>query len=397
MTKGIIGSVIGDIAGSSREAKPVSVNSFKLFVKESSVTDDSTLTIAVAEWMLDRESTDISRSLIRWAAEYPHAGYGSSFKNFLAQGTRVCPGSTHNGAAMRVSPVGYLATSLEECLQLAYESALPSHDSPQATAGAQATAAAIYMALHDCSKTQIRDYLEEKFGYDLHRSCETVKAEIRHARSLRETDYETYHDRIIGAAPAVQDALIAFLEGKDYEDVIRKAILLGGDADTEAAIAGGIAAAYYGVPEEIIERALPYIPSDMLAVINKVDGTNWKSSKVIPPKSSRWSVHDVVIYGTNADETEGEKAFHLTRPSRFRRHYNQGYPIHVIGNDMERIKTEIDVLRRKCKDQFNVRWHLHEIGIETGVLTPDQFRELFSWAMDLDNVLVTPTLMNIHN
>ena len=395
MIKGIIGSVIGDIAGSSREAKPVSRKSFRLFTKESSVTDDSTLTVAVAEWMLDRESTDVAQSLIKWASEYPHAGYGSSFKRFISNGSKVYPGSTHNGAVMRVSPVGYLASSLEECLELARESVLPSHDSPQAIAGAQAAAAAIYMALHGSSKDQIRDYLEGQFGYDLHRSYETIRAEVQHARSLRGIDYEAYHYRLIGAEPAVQDALIAFLEGKDYEDVIRKAIYIGGDADTEAAIAGGIAAAYYGVPEEIIEEAIVYIPSDMLAVINKVDGTSWKPSKLIPPKSSRWSVHDVVICGTNVDETEGEKAFHLTRPSRFRRHHNEGYPIHVIDNDLERIKDEIRVLRRKCEDYTNVRWHLHEIGIEKGIFTQDQFRELFAWALDLDNVLVTPTLMNI--
>lgn len=395
MIKGIIGSVIGDIAGSSREAKPVSRKSFRLFTKESSVTDDSTLTVAVAEWMLDRESTDVAQSLIKWASEYPHAGYGSSFKRFISNGSKVYPGSTHNGAVMRVSPVGYLASSLEECLELARESVLPSHDSPQAIAGAQAAAAAIYMALHGSSKDQIRDYLEGQFGYDLHRSYETIRAEVQHARSLRGIDYEAYHYRLIGAEPAVQDALIAFLEGKDYEDVIRKAIYIGGDADTEAAIAGGIAAAYYGVPEEIIEEAIVYIPSDMLAVINKVDGTSWKPSKLIPPKSSRWSVHDVVICGTNVDENEGEKAFHLTRPSRFRRHHNEGYPIHVIDNDLERIKDEIGVLRRKCEDYTNVRWHLHEIGIEKGIFTQDQFRELFAWALDLDNVLVTPTLMNI--
>lgn len=395
MIKGIIGSVIGDIAGSSREGRPVSRKSFKLFTKESSVTDDSTLTVAVGEWMLDRESVDISQSLIKWASEYPHAGYGSSFKRFVSKGSKVYPGSTHNGAVMRVSPVGYLASSLEECLQLARESALPSHDSPQAIAGAQAAAAAIYMALHGSSKDQIRDYLEGQFGYDLHRSYETIRAEVQHARSLRGIDYEAYHYRLIGAEPAVQDALIAFLEGKDYEDVIRKAIYIGGDADTEAAIAGGIAAAYYGVPEEIAKQALVYIPSDMLAVINKVDGTNWKPSKLIPPKSSRWSTHDVVICGTNVDETDGEKAFHLTRPSRFRRHHNEGYYIHVIGNNSDDLKNELEVLRRKCEDYRHVRWHLHEVGIESGVFTPDQFREVFSWALDLENVLVTPTLTDL--
>ena len=394
MIKGIIGAVIGDIAGSSREGKPISRKSFKLFTKDSSVTDDSTLTIAVAEWILDRENVDIAQSLIKWATEYPHAGYGSSFKRFLAQGSHVCPGSTHNGAVMRVSPVGYLASSLDECMEMARESALPSHDTPQAIAAAQAAAAAVFMARTGRSKHEIREFLESQFGYNLHRSYDQVRAEVLQARASRDTDYEASHERIVGAEPAVQDALTAFLAGNDYEDVIRKAIYMGGDADTEAAIAGGIAAAYYGVPEEIIQQALVYIPSDMLAIINKVDGTSWKPSKLIPPKSSRWSIHDVVICGCNADETEGERAFHLTRPSRFRRHHNEGYPIHVTGLQMEKTLDQIKVLRRKCEDDKHVRWHLHDVGIESGVFTVEQFRELFGWALELDNVLVTPTLLN---
>ena len=395
MVKGIIGAVIGDIAGSSRESKPVSRKTFKLFTKDSSVTDDTALTVAIAEWMLDREGVDVGQSLIKWATEYPHAGYGSSFKRFLAHGSHMTPGSTHNGAVMRVSPVGFLASSLEECLELSRESALPSHDSPQAVAGAQAAAAAIYMARTGSSKDAIREFLEKTFGYNLHRSYDEIREEIRLARANRDIDYEASHERIIGAEPAVQDALIAFLAGSDYEDVIRKAIYLGGDADTEAAIAGGIAAAYYGVPEELIQEALIYIPSDMLAVINQVDGTSWKPSKLIPPKSSRWSVNDVVICGCNAEETDGERAFHLTRPSRFRRHPNEGYPIHVTGLQMDKTLDQIWVLRRKCEDYKHIRWHLHEVGIESGTFTVEQFRELFSWALELDNVLVTPTLLNI--
>ena len=311
----------------------------------------------------------------------------------MANGTHMVPGSTHNGAVMRVSPVGYLASSLEECLELARESALPSHDSSQAIAGAQAAAAAIFLARTGKNKEEIREYLERTFGYDLHRSYDQIREEIRLARARRETDYEASHERIVGAEPAVQDALIAFLAGSGYKDVIRKAIYLGGDADTEAAIAGGIAAAYYGVPEAIVEQALIYIPSDMLEVINRVDGTSWKPSKLIPPKSSRWSIHDVVICGCNADETEGERAFHLTRPSRYRRHHNKGYPIHISGLEKEKTLDQICVLRRKCEDYKHIRWHLHEIGIESGVFTAKQFRELFGWAIDLDNVLVTPTLL----
>lgn len=395
MIKGIIGAVIGDIAGSSREVKPVSTQRFKLFTKESTITDDTVLTAAVAEWMLDREGISIDKSLRGWATKYPHAGYGSSFKRFLKSEEHTTLSSTHNGAVMRVSAVGYLATSLDECMQLARESAEPSHNSKEAIEAAQATAIAIYMARYGATKEEICYYIEGVFQYNLHRPYEVVRAEIYRARMDRnEATRHINHERIVGAHTSVQDALIAFLNGNSYEDVIRKAIALGGDADTEAAIAGGIAAAYYGIPEEIIEQALIYIPSDILAVINRVDGTHWRSSKLIPPKSSRWSSNDIVIYATDERDTIGERAYYLTRPSIYHRHYNAGYPIIIFGHCEASLEEQIWVLRRKCEDRGDLRWHLHDIGIESGALSKERFRELFAWALDLDNVLVTPTLLN---
>lgn len=394
MTKGIIGAVIGDIVGSSREGKPISRYGFKLFTKDSSITDDTVLTIAVAEWMLNRDSVSIAQSLRKWGSEYPNAGYGSSFKAFLRNETNENLHSRTNGAVMRVSSVGYLASSLEECMQLAAESVIPSHNSSQAIAAAQATAVAIHMALRGSDKNEIREYLEQTFGYDLHRTYDELRAEIRRARERKYVDRALYRARIRNARPTVQDALIAFLDGDSYEDVIRKAIFLGGDADTEAAIAGGIAAAYYGVPEEIIEQALIYIPSDILSIINKVDGTAWKPSKLIPPKSSRWSRSDIVICGTNADETDGERAYYLNMPSRFRRHCNYIYPIHVIDANPMTLEEHIKVLNLKCLSDKYIRWHLHDVGLEKGGLSVERFRELFAWALELDNVLVTPTLID---
>ena len=143
--------------------------------------------MAVAEWMLDRKGVDVGKLLIKWATEYPHAGYGSSFKRFLANGSHLTPGSTHNGAVMRVSPVGFLASSLEECLELAAQSALPSHDSPQAIAGAKAAAAAIYLARTGSSKEEIRDYLEAEFVYNLHRSYDEAKRSAMQEQLVRPT------------------------------------------------------------------------------------------------------------------------------------------------------------------------------------------------------------------
>ena len=391
MIKGIIGAVIGDIAGSTHESKAVKTMRFATMNKQSTITDDSVLTIAVAECMLDRTATTVADSLIKWATLYPNAGYGSSFKEFYKAKRQMEPGSTHNGAAMRVSSVGYLATNLDECLELAKESAMPSHGSKDAIDAAQATAAAIYMARTGSTKEEIRKYLSDKFGYDLSRSYEDMRAEVHHARATKHIDRHASHERIVGARPAVQDALIAFLTGNSYEEVIRLAIYAGGDADTEAAIAGGIAAAYYGVPEDLIKSFLIYIPSDMLKVINAVDKTDWKCTGLIPPKSRRWSINDIAVYGSNADGTVNEKAYHLTHRTVESKHFIKGHAIHVIGNDFESVKKEVEELRLKCSAN-DARWHIHEIGIEKAGYTVEQYRELFSWAREMDNVLVSPTL-----
>lgn len=395
MTKGIIGAVIGDIVGSSREMKSVTKESFKLFTKESTITDDTVLTAAVAEWMLNREGINIDQSLRKWAVNYPNAGYGSSFRRFCKSTPGTELGSTHNGAAMRVSSVGFLATSIDECLDLAIRSAAPSHNSKQATDAAQATALAIFLARNGADKEQILSEMTSRFGYDLSTPYHILREEIREARSDRSPERrEANHERVVGADYTVRDALVAFSCGTSYEEVIRKAICLGGDADTLAAIAGGIAAAYYGVPEEIVEQALIYIPSDILALINRVDGTSWQASKEIPPKSSRWSKNDIVIYASDEYDTTGESTYFLTHPSRFRRHYNEGYPLIIIGPCAASFEEQVALLRCKCEDGKHLRWHLHEVGIESGLLTREEFREMFAWARELDNVLITSTLMN---
>lgn len=395
MTKGIIGAIIGDIVGSSREMKPVSREGFKLFTKLSTITDDTVLTAAVAEWMLDRKRVSIDQSLRKWATNYPHAGYGSSFKRFCRSAPGTSLTSIHNGAVMRVSSVGFLATSIEECMALARESAAPSHNSKEAIEAAQATAVAIFLARNGATKEAIRDHIESHFNYDLSRPYNTIREELRVARTDRSSiNREANHERVVGAYTSVQDALIAFLCGESYEDVIRKAIYLGGDADTEAAIAGGIAAAYYGVPDEIVEQALIYIPSDILEIVNRVDGTSWRASKQIPPKSSRWSKNDIIIYASDEYDTKGESSYYLTHPSRFQRHYNEGYALAILGDTPVSLEEQVELLRYKCEDGKHLRWHLHDIGIESGMLTTEEFRELFAWALELDNVLVTPTLLN---
>lgn len=395
MTKGIIGAIIGDIVGSSREMKSVSRERFKLFTKESTITDDTVLTAAVAEWMLNRDVIDIDQSLRKWAANYPHAGYGSSFRRFCNSTPGTQLDSTHNGAVMRVSSVGFLSTTIDECLELAQMSAAPSHNSKDAVEAAQAAALAIFLARSGVSKEHILNEIATRFGYDLCTPYHTLREEIREARSDRNpANREANHQRVVGAYTTVKDALVVFRCGESYEDVIRKAVCLGGDADTIAAIAGGIAAAYYGVPDEIVEQALVYIPSDILELVNRVDGTSWVPSKQIPPKSSRWSKNDIVIYGSDQYDTTGESSYYLTHPSRFHRHHNDGFSLIVIGTCPVSLEDQVMLLRSKCQSSKDIRWHLHDVGIESGLLTADEFRALFAWALELDNVLVTPTLLN---
>ena len=130
---------------------------------------------------------------------------------------------------------------------------------------------------------------------------------------------------------------------------------------------------------------------NLIEIINRTDGTNWKPTGLIPPKSSRWSIKDVVVYGTSVNGAVNEKAYHLTHKTRYSKHFNEGYPIHVIGNTPDRIWEEVQELRRICEKGTH-RWHLHPVGLESGTLTYDQFLNLFSWANELDNVLVCPML-----
>ena len=239
----MLGAVAGDILGSYYEFNPTKEYNFELLRADACPTDDTVMTLAVAEWLVeDSEHTHeaLTQYMRKWGRKFPNAGYGGMFRRWLADENATAYGSFGNGAAMRVSPVGLYASSLNEALCLAKISAEVTHNNPEAINAAQAVAAAIWMVKNSHSKEEIRSYIEEKFEYNLHQSL----AEIRESYSFDVT-----------SAGSVPQAIIAFLEGNNFEDVVRLAISLGGDADTQAAIAGSIAAASpneeYNVPEEI--------------------------------------------------------------------------------------------------------------------------------------------------
>lgn len=387
-TKGIIGAVIGDIAGSSHEFSAVSSLRFKLFDSKSSFTDDTALTIAVAEWMMDRNNISIDNALLKWGRNYPNAGYGKGFKVFLKSGRRPEQGSEHNGSAMRVSPVGFLSTSFEEAMMLARESALPSHDTPSAIAGAQALAAAIYLARTGASKDELKCYIEKAFGYNLSRAYDEVREDVQKWLAIRRTDKEASRKRLLSAEATVQDALTAFLEGEDYESTVRLAVWMGGDSDTIACMAGAVAAAFWGVPEELIEQALPLLPPDLIDVINRCDGTEWKPTGVTPNNPHRWRPDDVVVYGANEDDTAGEQGFYDVRLSSFNHHPNRGYRIVTIGRTLESVAEQVAALRKEAETHSEQRYLIREIGVSKAGFSVEQVASLFSWAIPMENVFL---------
>ncbi len=395
MTKGIIGAVIGDIAGSVHEFSSVSSMRFGLFTSSSSFTDDTALTMAVAEWMLNRDKVSIDESLLKWGRTYPNAGYGQGFKAFLKTGKRNPEGSTHNGSAMRVSPVGFMADTLEQALELAKESALPSHDTPGAIAGAQAIAVAIWMAKNGSSKEDIKTYLEKTFGYRLSRRYNEVRDDVQMRLAMRSTDKAKAHELLLAAETTVQDALTAFLASDSYEETIKRAIYMGGDSDTLACMAGGVAAAFWGVPDDIIKKALVYLPDDMISIINSIDGTSWKPTGITPPSTKRWREDDVVVYGTNDDDTNGEQGFFDVRISRFHHHPNTGYPVYTIGHSIDDIAAQVDRLRTDVESHPERRYLVREIGISKAGYTPQQISPMFSWAIGNDRVLLPESFVRI--
>ncbi len=258
------GAILGDMIGAPYEFdRGDKTKEFPLFTEESEWTDDSVMTIAVAEALLDSRGEDddgvktaLVKSMQRWGRWYPYAGYGGMFSHWLRQKHPEPYGSYGNGAAMRVSAAGWLYDSLEETRRMAALTACVTHDHPEGLKGAEAAAGAIFLARTGASKDEIRAYLTQKIGYDLSRSCDEIRPTYRHVESCQET---------------VPEAATAFLEGEDFEDVIRTAVSLGGDCDTLTCIAGSIAEAFYGVPEELKAACRDRLPEDMLSVLDRFD------------------------------------------------------------------------------------------------------------------------------
>ena len=259
--KGIFGAAIGDVYGSHYEfltGPKVKKEEVTIF-PDSSYTDDSVLTAAIADYLVRKEAgedVDPAPIMASWAKAFPYAGYGSFFTHNWLFGNNYLPYNSYgNGSAMRISPVPYFAKSLQECIELSAEVTAITHNHPEGIKGAEVVAVCIYMALHNASKKEIQDYAESQ--YDLNLDYEAMMKELGHGEEICQV--------------TVPQALWVFFHSDSFEDCLRLAISIRWDADTLAAIACSIAEAYYKeIPEEIYQSALKRIDPKIIETLEKV-------------------------------------------------------------------------------------------------------------------------------
>lgn len=249
----MIGALLGDMVGSRFEWHNYKAKDFEFCHADCRATDDSVLTIATAQGLLD--NIPFGEVYRCWYRRYPHAGYGGGFAAWAQGDSTEGYNSFGNGSAMRVAPVGWYGETLEEVMELARQSALPTHNHPEGVKGAQAVAAAIFLARGGETKEQIKSWLEETFSYDLAMAPDDIRP-----------DY-AFDVTCQGSVP---QALVCFLHSTDVEDAIRTAVSIGGDSDTIACISGGIAEAFYGgVPEDLAEWCLNKLDQSQRQVVTR--------------------------------------------------------------------------------------------------------------------------------
>lgn len=385
---GIIGAVIGDMAGCRFERKKMfPKKNFKMFAADTTFTDDSVLTIAIADAHLHNKS--YAEALWTWGKQYPGAGYGSSFREWLKGDWKVQGNSIGDGAGMRISPIGFKGNRLDSVLKMAKEATVPTHNSEEGIKAAQAIAASVFLARKGKPKKEIKKYVEKEFGYNLNLSEDAIRnmaASGKIKMSLAE------HSTPI--------AIIAFLNGNDYEDVVRTAVSYGGDADTVACMAGAIAAAYYGVPVELAQEAAKLIPHEVLAIINEFDKTTLTNHRITPAsyKLSSWSVDTVVVYGCDLEDKKGEKGSSNTHYNRGNLRILKGFQIHTIGTTMDVIKKDVESLIAKVNNEPQKTFIVGDVGISAlsnfGI---EKMASLFKPLVDKKNVYFTEEYWDYFN
>lgn len=253
----MIGAIIGDIVGSRFEWDNHRSKDFELFTSKCFFTDDSVMTLAICDALIKSkiDNSDLSEQAVKSMQEigrpYPYCGYGGRFRRWMYSDSPEPYNSYGNGAAMRVSACGFVGNSIEEVKELSNKVTSVTHNHPEGIKGAEATAVAVFLARSGKGILEIKDYIDKHY-YPMNFTLD----EIRDTYKFNETCQET-----------VPQALRAFFESTSFEDAIRNAISIGGDSDTLAAITGGVAEVYYGVPEDIRKRALTYLDKRLLNIL----------------------------------------------------------------------------------------------------------------------------------
>jgi len=343
----MFGAILGDIVGSPYEFdhNNIKTKDFPLFSENSEFTDDTVMTLAIAQAIMTEGAaaggkklrSAFTREMRRLGNAYPNAGYGARFCWWLEMPQPRPYNSFGNGSAMRVSAVAWMFDTLEEVRRAARLSAEVTHNHPEGIKGAEATASAIFLARTGSTKEEIRDYIEAEFGYDLHRTCDEIRPTYHHVESCQES---------------VPEAIIAFLEGESFEDVLRTAVSIGGDSDTIAAIAGSIAEGYYGLDEDWKAAVYARLSEDLAEILCRFD----------------------CLYGTAA----GTKVDPLHRAIRFaeqahRGQKRKGSEVAYITHPMEVLQLLTEIGASKALQIAGV---LHDTVEDTDV-TVEEIRDAF--------------------
>ena len=397
----MIGAIIGDIVGSSHEFNSIKTTNFNLFDKRSRYTDDSVMSMAVAEWLMDDPAhlhEVLEQKMVKYGSLNPDAGYGGMFFRWLfhpervfKSGKREAYNSFGNGSAMRVSAVGWLFNTLEETERVAGISASITHNHPEGIKGAQATAAAIWLAKNGKSKQEIKDYISVKYGYNLDRTCNQIRPD---------------YDFDVTCQGSVPESIIAFLDSTDYESTIRLAVSLGGDSDTQACIAGGIAEAFYkDIPAEIVSRAMRLVPSYFKDTLKRFyDKANYhpkyidmeqkekQSERCTPDFIRTLAPNEIFVFGSNLAGAHGGGAARIAM-DKFGAVWGQGvglqgqsYAIPTMQGGVETIKPYVDEFIEFAKMHPEYKFLVTRIGCGIAGFTDEEIAPLFKEAQSLENV-----------
>ena len=413
----MLGAIIGDTVGSVFEFNNTKDVNFPLFSSMSSYTDDSLMSLAVAKWLtVDKGFSHnvLEEVMVEIASQYecPMGGYGGGFRRWLFVPNHLydyedgipCTGrrpynSWGNGSAMRVSAVGWMFDTLEETERVAELSASITHNHPEGIKGAQATAAAIFMARTGSTKEEIRNYIQKRFGYDLTKTWSDI--------------HPTYgwDDSCQGTVPP---AIIAFLDSENFEDAIRLAVALGGDSDTLACITGGIAEAYYKeLPQEMIDETWVRLNQPLRDILELFAASSMYSQQYstykkymvgeyfTPDCISELRENEVFVFGSNLAGHHCGGAARVAR-KKFGAKQGQGvglqgqsYAIPTMQGGVDTIKPYVDEFIEFAKQHPELTFYVTRIGCGIAGFTDDQIAPLFKDAENMMNVIIPKSFFDV--